>query len=160
MTEIHPSKLEVTLIDHFPVSFGTEGDSISLVCSMVVVPNLPNLPPLAQWYRDGKVSCFSLNYGEFDIAHNSFYPQISCWNPVSLQRCWWVEEQPGSHCLNWPRMTRGSTPSGSSPRTALLNTAPTCLSQVTLTSCLSSAECMLSFLLCFIPNSCPYVLTP
>ncbi|XP_056891797.1 myomesin-2 isoform X8 [Takifugu flavidus] len=55
MTEIHPSKLEVTLIDHFPVSFGVEGDSISLVCSMVVVPNLPNLPPLAQWYRDDKL---------------------------------------------------------------------------------------------------------
>lgn len=56
MTEIHPSKLEVTLLDHFPVSFGVEGGSISLVCNMVVVPNLPNLPPLAQWYRDGKTS--------------------------------------------------------------------------------------------------------
>ncbi|CAF90565.1 unnamed protein product, partial [Tetraodon nigroviridis] len=55
MTQIHPSKLEVTLIDHFPVSFGVEGGSISLVCSMVVVPNLPNLPPLAQWYRDDKL---------------------------------------------------------------------------------------------------------
>lgn len=59
MTQIHPSKLEVTLIDHFPVSFGVEGGSITLVCSMVVVPNLPNLPPLAQWYRDGKTSSFS-----------------------------------------------------------------------------------------------------
>uniref|UniRef100_A0A3Q3WZA1 Uncharacterized protein n=1 Tax=Mola mola TaxID=94237 RepID=A0A3Q3WZA1_MOLML len=49
---LHPSKLEVTLLDHFPVSFGVEGGSISLVCSMVVIPNLPNLPPLAQWYRD------------------------------------------------------------------------------------------------------------
>lgn len=56
MTQIHPSKLEVTLIDHFSVSFGVEGGSISLVCGMVVVPNLPNLPPLAQWYRDGKTS--------------------------------------------------------------------------------------------------------
>lgn len=56
LTEIHPSKLEVTLLDHFPVSFGVEGGSISLVCSMVVIPNLPNLPPLAQWYRDGKTS--------------------------------------------------------------------------------------------------------
>lgn len=56
MTQIHPSKLEVTLIDHFTVSFGVEGGSISLVCGMVVVPNLPNLPPLAQWYRDGKTS--------------------------------------------------------------------------------------------------------
>lgn len=56
LTEIHPSKLEVSLLDRFAVSFGVEGGSISLVCSMVVVPNLPNLPPLAQWFRDGKTS--------------------------------------------------------------------------------------------------------
>uniref|UniRef100_A0A3B4UK10 Myomesin 2a n=1 Tax=Seriola dumerili TaxID=41447 RepID=A0A3B4UK10_SERDU len=52
LTEIHPSKLEVTLLDHFHVSFGVEGGSISLVCTMVVVPDLPNVPPIAQWYRD------------------------------------------------------------------------------------------------------------
>ncbi|XP_038567700.1 M-protein, striated muscle isoform X3 [Micropterus salmoides] len=55
LTEIHASKLEVTLLDRFSVSFGVEGGSISLVCSMVVVPDLPNLPPLAQWYRDDKL---------------------------------------------------------------------------------------------------------
>lgn len=53
LTEIHPSKLEVSFLDRFPVSFGVEGGSISLVCTMVVVPDLPNVPPLAQWYRDG-----------------------------------------------------------------------------------------------------------
>uniref|UniRef100_A0A3P9QCC9 Myomesin 2a n=1 Tax=Poecilia reticulata TaxID=8081 RepID=A0A3P9QCC9_POERE len=52
LTEIHPSKLEVTLLERFPVSFGVEGSSTSLTCSMVVVPDLPNVPPLAQWYRD------------------------------------------------------------------------------------------------------------
>ena len=51
---MHPSKLEVTLLERFSVSFGVEGGSISLACSMVVVPDLPNLPPLAHWYRDGK----------------------------------------------------------------------------------------------------------
>ncbi|XP_034056141.1 myomesin-2 isoform X2 [Gymnodraco acuticeps] len=55
LTEIHASKLEVSLLDRFSVSFGTEGSCISLVCSMVVVPDLPNLPPLAQWYRDDKL---------------------------------------------------------------------------------------------------------
>uniref|UniRef100_A0A4W6EYV0 Myomesin 2a n=1 Tax=Lates calcarifer TaxID=8187 RepID=A0A4W6EYV0_LATCA len=55
MTEIHASKLEVSLLDRFPVSFGVEGGSISLVCTMVVIPDLPNVPPLAQWYRDGKL---------------------------------------------------------------------------------------------------------
>ncbi|KAF3852754.1 hypothetical protein F7725_006109 [Dissostichus mawsoni] len=43
LTEIHASKLEVSLLDRFSVSFGTEGSCISLVCSMVVVPDLPNL---------------------------------------------------------------------------------------------------------------------
>ncbi|XP_068606715.1 myomesin-2 isoform X3 [Brachionichthys hirsutus] len=52
LTELHPSKLEVSLLDHFPVSFGQEGGSISLMCGMVVVPDLPNVPPIAQWYRD------------------------------------------------------------------------------------------------------------
>ncbi|XP_056136013.1 myomesin-2 [Lampris incognitus] len=55
LTEIHPSKLEVTLLEHFKVSFGVEGSSISLVCTMVVVPDLPNVPPIAQWYRDDKL---------------------------------------------------------------------------------------------------------
>uniref|UniRef100_A0A3Q3II06 Myomesin 2a n=1 Tax=Monopterus albus TaxID=43700 RepID=A0A3Q3II06_MONAL len=52
LTDIHASKLEVSLIDRFHVSFGVEGSSISLVCTMAVVPDLPNLPPYAQWYRD------------------------------------------------------------------------------------------------------------
>uniref|UniRef100_A0A8C9ZC25 Myomesin 2a n=1 Tax=Sander lucioperca TaxID=283035 RepID=A0A8C9ZC25_SANLU len=48
-------KLEVSMLDRFSVSFGVEGGSISLVCTLVVVPDLPNLPPLAQWYRDDKL---------------------------------------------------------------------------------------------------------
>ncbi|XP_072772194.1 myomesin-2 isoform X3 [Nerophis lumbriciformis] len=54
LTEIHPSKLEVSLVECFPVTFGVEGESASLVCTMVVVPDLPNLPPVVQWYRDDK----------------------------------------------------------------------------------------------------------
>uniref|UniRef100_A0A3P8ZWF2 Myomesin 2a n=1 Tax=Esox lucius TaxID=8010 RepID=A0A3P8ZWF2_ESOLU len=55
LTKIHPSKLEITLLDKFGVSFGTEGGSIRLACTMVVVPDLPNVPPLAEWYRDDKL---------------------------------------------------------------------------------------------------------
>ncbi|XP_030586888.1 M-protein, striated muscle isoform X2 [Archocentrus centrarchus] len=55
LTDIHASKLEVTLLNRFPVSFGVEGSSIRLVCTMVVVPDLPNVPPYAQWYRDDKL---------------------------------------------------------------------------------------------------------
>uniref|UniRef100_A0A8D3BWE4 Myomesin 2a n=1 Tax=Scophthalmus maximus TaxID=52904 RepID=A0A8D3BWE4_SCOMX len=54
-TVISVIKLEVSLLDRFSVSFGVEGGSISLVCTMVVVPDLPNVPPLAQWYRDDKL---------------------------------------------------------------------------------------------------------
>ncbi|XP_051967031.1 myomesin-2-like [Xyrauchen texanus] len=52
LSGIHSSKLEVTLLDNFGVTFGTEGESVRLVSSMVVVPDLPNLPPEAMWYRD------------------------------------------------------------------------------------------------------------
>lgn len=57
-----------------------------------------------------------------------------------------MEEQPASRCPTWPKTTRVSTPFGSSPSTAPLNTAPTCLSQVILASRPSSAL-SLSFLL-------------
>ncbi|TRY88116.1 hypothetical protein DNTS_031497 [Danionella cerebrum] len=52
LSGIHPSKLEVTLLESFGVTFGTEGESVSLTVNMVVVPDLPNLPPEAMWYRD------------------------------------------------------------------------------------------------------------
>uniref|UniRef100_A0A8B9HPA8 Myomesin-2 n=1 Tax=Astyanax mexicanus TaxID=7994 RepID=A0A8B9HPA8_ASTMX len=49
---IHRSKLEVTFLDRFGVTFGTEGQSVTLVANLLVVPDLPNLPPDAEWYRD------------------------------------------------------------------------------------------------------------
>ncbi|XP_052466032.1 M-protein, striated muscle-like isoform X2 [Carassius gibelio] len=52
LSGIHLSKLEVTLLESFGVTFGTEGESVSLVANMVVVPDLPNLPPETMWYRD------------------------------------------------------------------------------------------------------------
>uniref|UniRef100_A0A669CJ32 Myomesin 2a n=1 Tax=Oreochromis niloticus TaxID=8128 RepID=A0A669CJ32_ORENI len=52
---VKSNKLDVSLLDRFPVSFGVEGNSIRLVCTMVVVPDLPNIPPIAQWYRDDKL---------------------------------------------------------------------------------------------------------
>ncbi|XP_061686775.1 M-protein, striated muscle isoform X1 [Syngnathoides biaculeatus] len=49
------SKLEVSLVHCFPVTFGVEGESASLQCSLVVVPDLPNLLPIIEWYRDEKL---------------------------------------------------------------------------------------------------------
>ncbi|MCJ8737942.1 hypothetical protein PDJAM_G00029800 [Pangasius djambal] len=51
-SDIQRSKLEVTLLSSFGVTFGTEGESLTLVANMVVVPDLPNLPPEVMWYRD------------------------------------------------------------------------------------------------------------
>ncbi|GAA6100035.1 myomesin-2 isoform X3 [Tachysurus ichikawai] len=51
-SDIRRSKLEVTLLDRFGVTFGKEGESLTLVANMVVVPDLPNLPPEVLWYRD------------------------------------------------------------------------------------------------------------
>ncbi|XP_019720086.1 myomesin-2 [Hippocampus comes] len=51
----HSSKLEVSLVQCFPVTFGVEGESASLLCTLVVVPDLPNLPPCIEWYRDDKL---------------------------------------------------------------------------------------------------------
>uniref|UniRef100_A0A4W4G0S6 Myomesin 2a n=1 Tax=Electrophorus electricus TaxID=8005 RepID=A0A4W4G0S6_ELEEL len=45
-------KLEVFLLESFGVTFGNEGESLTLVANMVVVPDLPNLPPEVMWYRD------------------------------------------------------------------------------------------------------------
>lgn len=52
LSGIHRSKLEVTFLDRFGVTFGTEGESVTLVSNLLVVPDLPNLPPEAEWYRD------------------------------------------------------------------------------------------------------------
>nr|XP_055040420.1 M-protein, striated muscle isoform X2 [Misgurnus anguillicaudatus] len=52
LSGLHPSKLDVTLVNKFGVTFGREGESLSLMCTMVVVPDLPNLPPEVMWYRD------------------------------------------------------------------------------------------------------------
>uniref|UniRef100_A0A8B9JAC9 Myomesin-2 n=1 Tax=Astyanax mexicanus TaxID=7994 RepID=A0A8B9JAC9_ASTMX len=52
LSGIHRSKLEVTFLDRFGVTFGTEGQSVTLVANLLVVPDLPNLPPDAEWYRD------------------------------------------------------------------------------------------------------------
>uniref|UniRef100_A0A4W4G453 Myomesin 2a n=1 Tax=Electrophorus electricus TaxID=8005 RepID=A0A4W4G453_ELEEL len=42
----------VFLLESFGVTFGNEGESLTLVANMVVVPDLPNLPPEVMWYRD------------------------------------------------------------------------------------------------------------
>ncbi|KAJ8277638.1 hypothetical protein GJAV_G00077930 [Gymnothorax javanicus] len=44
---------ETRFVDKFDVSFGREGETLSLGCTVVITPSLPNFQPEVQWYRDG-----------------------------------------------------------------------------------------------------------
>ncbi|XP_072324009.1 myomesin-1 isoform X2 [Scyliorhinus torazame] len=46
-------KFEVHIVEKFDVSFGQEGDTMSLGCTVVVHPNLKRFQPEIQWWRDG-----------------------------------------------------------------------------------------------------------
>ncbi|XP_060679595.1 myomesin-1 isoform X1 [Hemiscyllium ocellatum] len=46
-------KFEVHFVDMFNVSFGKEGDTLSLGCTVVVYPNLKRFQPEIQWWRNG-----------------------------------------------------------------------------------------------------------
>ncbi|XP_041046572.1 M-protein, striated muscle isoform X1 [Carcharodon carcharias] len=46
-------KFDVHIVDKFEVSFGKEGDTVSLGCTVIVHPNLKRFQPEIQWWRDG-----------------------------------------------------------------------------------------------------------
>ncbi|XP_043544144.1 M-protein, striated muscle isoform X5 [Chiloscyllium plagiosum] len=46
-------KFEVHFVDKFNVSFGKEGDTLSLGCTVIVHPNLKRFQPEIQWWRNG-----------------------------------------------------------------------------------------------------------
>ncbi|KAK1171627.1 M-protein, striated muscle-like [Acipenser oxyrinchus oxyrinchus] len=52
LPEITYPKIDIMFLEKFDVTFGTEGDTLTLVCKMVIAPELANLQPDAQWYRD------------------------------------------------------------------------------------------------------------
>lgn len=47
------TKINITFLEKFGPVFATEGESASLTATMTLSPNLANLQPEAQWYRDG-----------------------------------------------------------------------------------------------------------
>uniref|UniRef100_A0A8P4GGF0 Myomesin-2 n=1 Tax=Dicentrarchus labrax TaxID=13489 RepID=A0A8P4GGF0_DICLA len=49
---IHYTKINITFLEKFGPVFATEGESASLTATMTLTPNLANLQPEAQWYRD------------------------------------------------------------------------------------------------------------
>ncbi|XP_026176247.1 M-protein, striated muscle [Mastacembelus armatus] len=52
LPQVHYTKIHITFLEQFGPVFATEGDSATLSATMAVNPNLANLQPEAQWYRD------------------------------------------------------------------------------------------------------------
>ncbi|KFV92207.1 M-protein, striated muscle, partial [Eurypyga helias] len=44
--------IDVQFLEKFGVTFGTEGETLTLKCSMLITPDLKRLRPSAEWYRD------------------------------------------------------------------------------------------------------------
>lgn len=53
LPKIQYTKINITFLEKFGPVFATEGDSVTLTATMTLSPNLANLQPDAQWYRDG-----------------------------------------------------------------------------------------------------------
>jgi hypothetical protein len=53
LPEIKYTKINITFLETFGSVFGTEGDTVTLAATMTATPNLANLQPEAQWFRDG-----------------------------------------------------------------------------------------------------------
>ncbi|XP_044057528.1 myomesin-2 isoform X1 [Siniperca chuatsi] len=52
LPKIHYTKINITFLEKFGPVFATEGESATLTATMTLNPNLANLQPEAQWYRD------------------------------------------------------------------------------------------------------------
>lgn len=52
LPKIHYTKINITFVEKFGPVFSSEGGSATLSASMTLSPNLANLQPEAQWYRD------------------------------------------------------------------------------------------------------------
>uniref|UniRef100_A0A4W6CMR2 Myomesin 2 n=1 Tax=Lates calcarifer TaxID=8187 RepID=A0A4W6CMR2_LATCA len=52
LPKIHYTKINITFLEKFGPVFSSEGGSATLSATMIVEPNLANLQPEAQWYRD------------------------------------------------------------------------------------------------------------
>ncbi|MEQ2181177.1 hypothetical protein GOODEAATRI_008661, partial [Goodea atripinnis] len=44
---------QIHIVDTFGVSFGREGETMSLGCTVIIYPALHRYQPEIQWYRDG-----------------------------------------------------------------------------------------------------------
>lgn len=45
---------DVQFLEKFGVTFRTEGETLTLKCTLLVTPDLKRIQPRAEWYRDGE----------------------------------------------------------------------------------------------------------
>lgn len=50
----YASRFEIHFDDKFEVSFGREGETMSLGCRVVITPEIKHFQPEIQWYRNGE----------------------------------------------------------------------------------------------------------
>lgn len=50
----YASKFDIHFDDKFDVSFGREGETMSLGCRVVITPEIKPFQPEVQWYRNGE----------------------------------------------------------------------------------------------------------
>uniref|UniRef100_A0A8C4I1F4 Myomesin 1a (skelemin) n=1 Tax=Dicentrarchus labrax TaxID=13489 RepID=A0A8C4I1F4_DICLA len=51
-TVVHGVTFETTIIDKFEVAFGSEGETLSLGCTVIIYPTVKKYQPEVVWYRD------------------------------------------------------------------------------------------------------------
>uniref|UniRef100_A0A8C3TM64 Myomesin 1 n=1 Tax=Chelydra serpentina TaxID=8475 RepID=A0A8C3TM64_CHESE len=49
----YASKFEIHFVDQFEVSFGREGETMSLGCTVIIHPDIKRFHPEIQWYKNG-----------------------------------------------------------------------------------------------------------
>lgn len=52
--EVCFTHIDVQFLEKFGVTFGMEGETVTLKCTLLVTPDLTRLRPRVEWYRDGK----------------------------------------------------------------------------------------------------------
>ncbi|XP_077208781.1 myomesin-1 isoform X1 [Paroedura picta] len=51
----YASRFEIHFVDKFEVSFGREGETMSLGCTVIIHPDIKRFQPEIQWYRNGEL---------------------------------------------------------------------------------------------------------
>ncbi|CAH2248546.1 myomesin-2 isoform X4 [Pelobates cultripes] len=68
ISDIKFTHIDVKFYDAFGVTFGVEGDTVTLACSVLLTPDISRLRPRAEWYRDDvllkETKWHQLHFGE------------------------------------------------------------------------------------------------